>query len=390
MVTDQQVQRLRRFDRNGLRKGLAAAKAGMDDKTARRYRRLGKLPSEGGMDQTWRTRPDPFAEVWPLLEEHLTLNAGLEAKTLFGWLQRLYPGRFPDSPLRTVQRRLKQGRALQGPAKEVFFSHVHQPGRLAASDFTHGTDLGVTIAAAPFAHLVYHFVLTYSNWETGTICFAERFESLRDGLPNALAELGGVPQVHRTDCLSAAVPPGAERHAFRERYQALLRHYGLPGQAINPGEAHANGDVEQSHRQFKRALDQALLLRGSREFPSRLAYADFLRQLFAQLNAGRQQRRAEAGAVLRPLPARRLEACGRLRVRVDSGSTIHVRGNGYAVARRLIGEGVEGRLFAEHLEVWYAQRLMERLPRLRGRGKHQVNYRHVIDGLVRTPGAFVD
>jgi hypothetical protein len=388
MVTDLHIRRLRRLDQQGLSKSQAAAKAGIDDKTARKYRRLGKLPSEVRMEHTWRTRPNPFADVWPQVEEQLILNPGLEVKTLFDWLQRLYPGRFAEGQLRTLQRHIKQWRALHGPAKEVFFSQIHQPGQLCASDFTHASSLHVTINGQPFGHLIYHFVLTYSNWETGTVCFAESFESLSDGLQNALAELGGVPQRHRTDALTAAVPPGSDRPTFQRRYQALLRHYGLQGQSINPTKSHENGDVEQSHRQFKRALDQALMLRGSRDFASRASYEAFLRQLWCQRNQGRQARLAEELALLRPLPAQRLDACRRLAVRVDSGSTIHVGGNTYSVASRLIGEWVEARVHADHLEVWYAQQLVERLPRLRGRGKHRIHYRHVIDWLVRKPGAF--
>ena len=307
MVTDRHIQRLHRFDHQGWPKGQAAAKAGIDDKTARKYRRLGRLPSEVRMAHDWRTRPDPFADAWPQVEEQLTLNPGLEAQTLFAWLQRQHPGRFADGQLRTLQRRLKQWRALHGPAKEVFFTQVHQPGRLCASDFTHCTSLGITINGQPFAHLIYHFVLTYSNWETGTLCFAESFESLSTGLQNALAELGGVPQVHRTDSLTAAVPPGGERHTFQKRYQGLLEHYGLQGQAINPTRSHENGDVEQSHHRFKRALDQALLLRGHRDFPSRGDYEAFMRELFAQCNRGRVQRFQQERAVLRPLPAQRLD-----------------------------------------------------------------------------------
>src|SRR4029077_17114154 len=128
------------------------------------------------------------------------------------------------------------------------------------------------------------------------------------------------------------------------------------------------------HHRFKQALDQALMLRGSRDFASREAYAAFLRQLFAQLNAGRHARLGEEVAVLRPLPGRRLEACKRLRVRVETGSTIRVEGNVYSVVSRLIGEWVEARLHAERVEVWYAQRLVEQLPRLRGRVKHRIDY----------------
>ena len=392
MITNQQVRKLRRLDGDGLPKEAAALRVGIDAKTARKYRRLGKLPSEvKPMDRDWRTHPDAFAEVWPELEELLQAHPRLEAKTLFADLQRRFPGRFADGQLRTLQRRLKRWRAEYGPAKEVFFAQVHIPGRLAASDFTHCTELGVTINGCPFAHLIYHFVLTYSNWETGTVCFSESLESLSEGLQNALWELGGVPRMHRTDRLTAAVQPGVEgKEAFKQRYAALLRHYGLQGQAIQAGKGNENGDVEQSHHQFKRALDQALMLRGSRNFPDRDGYVAFLRGMFHQQNAGRTARLAEERALLRPLPGHRLEACKRLKVRVESGSIMRVEGNVYSVASRLIGEWVEARLYAEYVEVWYGQKRLEQLPRLRGRGKHKIEYRHVIDWLVRKPGAFAD
>jgi hypothetical protein len=394
MITDPQVCKLRRLDDLGTLKELAAVKAGMDPKTARKYRRLGKLPSEVKiMDRDWLTRPDAFAEVWPHIHIHeqLQLNPGLQAKTIFADLKRRFPGRFQDGQLRTLQRRCREWRALEGPAKEVFFAQIHHPGRLCASDFTHCTDLGVTINGIPFAHLIYHFVLTYSNWEAGSICFSESLESLSEGMQNALWQLGGVPQWHRTDRLAAAIQPGVEEaKGFKQRYQAILDHYGLQAQAIQAGKGNENGDVEQSHHQFKRALDQALMLRGSRDFASRDAYEAFLGQLFEQQNAGRCARLSEELPLLRALPARRLEACKRLKVRVDTSSTIRVEGNVYSVASRLIGEWVEARLYAEKVEVWYAQKQREQLPRLRGRGKHRIEYRHIIDWLVRKPGAFAD
>lgn len=245
MVTDLQVRKLRSLDRQGITKEKAAARAGLDPKTARKYRQLSRLPSEVKlMARDWRTKPDPFVTVWPQLEEMLGLNPGLEAKTLFVDLQRRYPGQFADGQLRTLQRRVKQWRALSGSAKEVFFDQVHYPGRLCASDFTHCTKLGVTIQGVPFDHLLYHFVLTYSNWETGTVCFAESYESLSEGLQNALAELGGVPQMHRTDRLTAAVPPGTEGASFTERYQGLLRHCPFAG----PGDPGGQGQRERGLR----------------------------------------------------------------------------------------------------------------------------------------------
>jgi hypothetical protein len=135
-------------------------------------------------------------------------------------------------------------------------------------------------------------------------------------------------------------------------------------------------------------VEQALLLRGSREFGSLAEYAQFLKDVFAQRNAGRRARLAEEIAVMRELPARRMESAKRERVKVDSGSLIHVERNSYSVNSRLIGARVEARSYLDHVEVWYGQRKVEDLPRLRGRGKHRIDYRHIIEWLVRKPGAF--
>jgi hypothetical protein len=388
MVTDKQVRKLWQLLTAGKSLMAAAARTDMDEKTARKFRRLRKLPSEVARPHDWQTRVDPFAEVWPEVCALLVDQPSLQAKTVFTELQRRYPGRFADGQLRSLQRKVRRWRALSGSPKEVFFSQVHEPGRLGASDFTHMSDLGVTIQGQPLAHMVYHFVLTYSNWETITICFSESFESLSEGLQNALWELGGVPARHRTDRLSTAVNNLVEGKEFTQRYQALLSHYGMIGEKIQADHAHENGDIEQRHRRFKEALDQALLLRGSRDFASRDEYTHFLHEVKDRLNAGRHGRVTEELSVLRSLPARRLEACHRQRCRVNQGSLIHVERNSYSVPSRLIGEKVEARLYAEHVEVWYAQQLIERLPRLRGRDKHRINYRHIIDWLVRKPGAF--
>lgn len=388
MVTDNQIRRLRVLSKVEKNQEIAAAKAGMDAKTARRYLRSGKLPSESRQERTWRTRADPFDGVWEEVVSLLNNGPGLEAKTLLEELQRRYPGRFADGQLRTLQRRVKVWRAVEGPAKEVFFTQRHEPGRLSASDFTHMTELGITIQGRSLPHLVYHFVLTYSNWETGTICYSESFESLAEGLQNALWELGKVPARHRTDRLSSAVNNMSDPREFTDRYEALLAHYRLQGEKTQPSSPHETGDAEQSHFRLKSAVEQALLLRGSREFPAIEDYAGFLRKLFAQRNAGRKGRLREEVAAMRELPDHRLDACRIEQVRVDSGSLVYVDRNIYSVPSRLIGERVEARLYVDRVEIWYAQRKVEQLPRLRGRRKHRVDYRHIIDWLVRKPGAF--
>jgi hypothetical protein len=388
MVTDRQVRRLRTLMQREKTLAGAAAKAGMDEKTARKYVRVGKLPSELGRPHTWRTRRDGFEAVWPEAREFLEANGGLEGKALFEYLQRRYPGRFWDGQLRTFQRRVKAWRATEGPSREVMFPQRHEPGRLCQSDFTRTGQLGVTVGGQPFAHLIYHFVLTYSNWETGTVCYSESFESLAEGLQGALWELGGVPAVHQTDCLSAAVNKLEAPEEFTQRYRALLAHYGLRGMHGQPETPHENGDVEQRHHRFKRAIEQALLLRGSRDFESLETYEVFLRDLFRQLNAGRGRRLQEELAVLRRLPRCRFEAFRREEARVGPHSTIHVLRNVYSVHSRLIGEKVRVYVYADRLEVWHGTRRVACLPRLRGNRKHCIHYRHIIDWLVRKPGAF--
>ena len=388
MVTDQQVRRL--FKLNQVEKyfGIAAMKAGMDEKTARKYRGTGKLPSELKQGHTWRTREDPFEDVWDDIKSMLDCNPGLEAKTIFEYLQRKCSGEFADGQLRTLQRRIKIWRAVEGPSKEVFFSQIHRPGELGQSDFTHMNKLGVTISGVPFDHMIYHFVLTYSNWEAGTICFSESFESLSQGLQNALWELGGVPEKHRTDCLTTAVNKADHPEEFTRRYQDLVDHYGTSACKINPNRPNENGDVEQRNYRFKKAVDQALLLRGNRNFDDRTSYEEFLRKLFMQLNAGRNKRFMEEQAVLHRLPKRRIDSCKRLEMKVGPSSTIRANHNVYSVESRLIGENIQVRLYMERLEIWYGQKKVDTLPRQRGEGKHKINYRHIIDSLIRKPGAF--
>ena len=119
MVTDAQFRRLMKRIHSGDPLAVAAAKADMDEKTARKYRRAAKLPSQVKVAHTWRNRPDAFVQVWPEIQQALELNPGLQAKTLFQYLQRQRPGQYQDAQLRTLQRRIKLWRALEGPAKEV-------------------------------------------------------------------------------------------------------------------------------------------------------------------------------------------------------------------------------------------------------------------------------
>ncbi|MCP4624178.1 MAG: IS21 family transposase [bacterium] len=367
---------------------IASAKAGMSERTARKYVKLDKLPSQTKVVRTWRTRENPFSRDWDWIEEQLESNTGLEAKTLFVALQSQYPGRYSDGQLRTLQRQIKAWRALSGPGKEVFFPQLYRPGEWSCSDFTRMGKLGITISGSPFPHMIYHFVLNYSNWETGVLCYSESFESFSQGLQAGFWKLGGVTKHHRTDSLSAAVNNLSDPKEFTQRYQNLCRHYGFKAAKTQPNSPHENGDAEQSHHRFKRAIEQALMLRGHKDFPDIQSYQEFLNKMFDQLNSGRRERFQEELAVLKELPERRLEDYQDISVKVAAGSTIRVRNNTYSVNSRLLREKVRVRIYSEHLEVWYAQQKVDHFPRLRGRKKARIDYRHIIDSLIEKPGAF--
>lgn len=365
----------------------AALRSGMSENTARRYRQ-GALPKGARPERAYRTRPDPFAEVWPEVEKMLEVAPGLEAKTIFERLLERPESTFTEGQLRTLQRKIRRWRAQHGPHKEVMFPQEHRPGEYAQSDFTSMNDLGITIGGEPFDHLVYHFMLPYSRWETGMVCFSESFETLIAGFQRAVGELGRVPHKHRTDNLSAATHDLKDGgRAFNERYLGAMAHYGVEADRNTPGRAHENGSVEQAHHRFKRAVEQALLVRGTRDFAGRASYEAFLSEIFA----ARNKRRTSLGDDLRgmkELPPMRIEDFRRERVTVTRFSTIRAAENTYSVSSRLIGEQVDLRLYAETIEVWHGERLVTAMERQRGRGNVIIDYRHVIWSLVRKPGAF--
>src|SRR5579859_5067527 len=390
MKRDSEVVLMRRERAKGRTQEQAAARAGMSVRTLRRYERRGKLPSQFQEPRTYRTRPSPFAEDWPWIASQLERDPALQGTTLFGLLKELHPGRYQASQLRTLHRQIAAWRAQYGPGREVIFPQIHQPGEAAQSDFTYMNSLGVTLGGVAFPHLIYHLVLVYSNIEAVQICFSESFEALVEGFETCLWQVGGVPRQHRTDHLSAAIHPlhSENRAQAKERYRLLMAHYGVEPTTNNLGVAHENGDVEQEHRQFKRAVDQALRVRGSRDFADRAAYARFLQNLVRQRNLRRQVRWLEERAALRPLPAAPLALCRELRVPVSRFSTIQVLRNTYSVPSRLIGSTLLVRVHAETLEVYRGTSPLLTMPRLLGHGQHRIDYHHVIWSLVRKPGAF--
>jgi len=389
MITDGQTRRLRRFLAQGESLALAARRSGMTEKTARKYRDSEGLPSEGRSPRHWRTRIDPFVKVWSEVQARLEAEPKLRAFTLFGWLQEKYPGQFSDSQRRTFERRVRRWRGTRGANREVIFRQVHFPGALGASDFTDMGSLKITIGGRLFPHLLYHFVLTYSNWESVTICQSESFEALSFGLQEAFWKMGGVPRRHRSDSLSAAVNNLSEDRDFRARYRDLMDYYRVEPQRTNARKPQENGDVESSNGHLKTVVEQALLLRGSRDFASHDDYKQFLCELMDKRNTPRSEKFAEEQLQFGELPPTKLDYRHHVRdIKVSRSSTIQVKRNTYSVPSRLIGHRVDVVIDIDSMTVWYAGSQVQRMPRLMGRGKHAINYRHVIDSLVRKPGAF--
>lgn len=371
--------------------GRAAERSGMDRKTARKYVRAGKLPSELKAPRHWRTRTDPIApEDWAFVVSQLSESPGLEAKTLFELLQEHSPGVYGDGQLRTLQRRVKQWRAEKGPDKEVFFAQEHRAGEAAQTDFTHGTGLGVTIRGAAFMHLLCHFVLPYSNWEWVTVCLSESLLALRRGVQAAVFRLGKHPVWHQTDNSTAATHDVGERkRKFNAEYESMVTHFGMKPRTIEVGEKEQNGDVEASHRALKRRIEQRLIVRGDRDFESVEAYEQWLGEDPVERgNRGRRERLAHELAAMSAVRAERLPEFREHDVTVTSWSTIRVDNNTYSVPSRLRDERVRVRVYERRLEVYYAQTKQLVIERLVGRNGHRINYRHIIWSLVQKPGAF--
>jgi len=392
MVTDEQVRLLRQKRMKGKSQESAAAAAGMSVRTARKWE-SGALPSTSKQPRAWRTRRDPFEGVWgeeivPLLVRDE--DRVLQATTLLELLDGRYPGRFGAGQLRTLQRRIRDWRAVAGPEREVYFEQTHPPGREAQLDFTHGTELGVRVAGEAFDHLLFEFVLCFSGWRWVSLAFGETFEALVDGLQGALWELGGVPEIARSDNLSAATHElkRSGGRALNERFAGVLAHYGLHSTRIHPGRSHENGVVEQAHHRLKSALAQALVIRGSRDFETVEQYVAFVQEVVERLNRPSLTRLAEEREHLRALPASRVPGYTVYRVKVRKWSTIRISNKTYSVPSRLRGHEVEVRQYANEIEVLYQGQCVERMPRLRGGREHRIDYRHVIWSLVRKPGAF--
>ena len=393
-ITDQQV-RLYMTDLQNHSQRTAAARAGFSERTARRFDADPTLPSQRKIVHR-RTVADPLEGYWetdllPLLEN----DSALQAVTLLRHLQGLHPLAFPDDRIRrTLERRVRQWRALSGPERDIIFRQTPEPGYMAQSDFTHADELQVMIAGQPFRHLLYHFVMVYSRWEhVGVVLGGESFTALAENLQQALWSLGGVPQNHRTDSLSAAFRnlTADQREDITKRYDAFVGHYGMDASRNNRGEAHENGAVESQNRHLKKAIEQALILRGSHDFATIEEYRCFIDLTVARRNKQRVAAVQAERAHLKPLPQRRTTDFTEIVARVTRTGGFLVHSVFYSAPSRLIGKRLRVHVYDDHIAAFLGATPVVNHPRRRGRDDgvrvHCVNYRHVIHALRRKPQA---
>ena len=391
MKKDTEVKLYMQERRKGTSQRVAAARAGMSERTGRKYEQARQLPSHLKTPHTWQTRINPFEEDWPWVVSQLERDPARPRKTLFALLCERHPGRYQATQVRTLQRHIARWRALHGPEQEVIFEQRHIPGERAQSDFTHMADLGVTIAGEAFPHMVYHFVLTYSNTEAASICFSETFEALAEGIEKALWQIGGVPEQHRTDHRSrSGASPG---QVWTGRLDQALRCAHGPLRHATNLEQHRGSSREWGCRTVPLPLQRGCRSSLAHPRQSRVSQSSRLRprishELVRQRNLTRSVRFRAEGEVLRPLPAAPLAPCKEVRLRVSRFSTIHLDSNVYSVPSRLIGTSVVVRVRAETLEGFVGSGLAFTLPRLVGKHRHHIDYHHLIWSLVRKPGAF--
>ena len=376
---------------------IAAAKAGFSTATAYRIEADPRLPSKKKSPRG-RRRPDPLAGVWdskiaPMLEA----APGVRAVAIFEEICRRDPAIAPGVR-RTLERRIARWRALNGPHRDVIFRQEHPPGRMGLSDFTDMGALGITIAGERLSHRLYHFRLAFSGFEhTHVVLGGESFVALAEGLQNALWALGGVPEQHRSDSLSAAFR-NLDRIAqddLTRRYEELCAHYGMTPSRNNRGLAHENGSIESSHGHLKKALGDELLLRGSCDFEDLAAYRCFIDEVVGRRNARNRKRIEIERPALKPLPERRTTDYEEVRVQVTSSGGFMLRRVFYSVPSRLIGHRLNVHLYDDRLECFLGSTQLLTLrrghpPQGSGKHSHVVDYRHIIHALRKKPMALLN
>ena len=351
-------------------------------------------------DGTLRKRPgppDPLKGIWDeVAVPWLAAVPDLPAVFVYERLLDEFP-HLDERCRKTVERRVREYRAINGLQQDVKFSQQAVPGELGISDFTTMARHQVTIKRAPFDHLMYHFRLPYSGYEYAHVVLGgESFVALSTGLQDALWDLGGVPRYHRTDSLASAYKNLniQTKEDLTRRYEEFCADYGMQPTRNNRGQAHENGSIESAHGHFHRAVRSALKFRGSRDFRDLASYRQFIAEIVARRNHRKAKAIAKERKYLQRLPDQSSANYELVYAKVTSSSAITVRKVFYTVPSQLIGEQLRVRIYDDRLECYLGERYLFPLPRgRRGAGNslgYVIDYRHIIHSLRVKPGALLN
>ena len=384
--TDKEVKLFMKH-RETLSQELSAAKVGMTAKTGRKYEKSGLLPSQNKQVRTYKTRANPFAEHSRLIEDKFKASPKLHARTILMHLMTTFPdANYNINQLRTLERRIQPLRLLYGCEKEIYFPQEIRPGIQSQSDWTNMNSLAITVDGNTFPHLLFHLMLPYSCWESVDICYSESFDSLANGYQKAVRELGFSVALHKTDNSSTATKKARVGRDYTNRYEALMSHYQVRPIKNNPGKGNENGSVEKSHDLFKTAVDQALMLRGSRNFDTLQHYTQFLENLVNLRNSVRKIKTDEEKLLLQALPPTNYSYTESYNARVNKLGMVTIDRRRYSVPTKLIGKRLNAEVDHRQIRLYSDSILVSTLPK--SEAKITIDYRHIIDSLIRKPGAF--
>lgn len=399
-ITNRQEEIYMQSRNLGTTQKVSAVRSGISERSGREIEK-GRRKDPRSMLKSIRTRNDPLAEVWgkelvPMLEQ----MPMLQPITLLEHMQERYLDEignpiYSDKILRTLQRRVKEWKAVHGPKREVMFRQIHYPGQMGLSDFTKLKRVTITIQGKPLSHLLYHFRLIFSHWShLKVVLGGESYTALTEGLQEALWRLGGSPKEHRTDSLSAAFKNLSrdEKKDVTERYDQFCQHYQMKATRNNLSVKHENGGVESPHGHLKRRIEQALILRRSNDFEAIESYQAFIDEITNQHNRRNAQAIQVERKELQKLPKYKGTDYTDVVATVTSSATINVCRVIYTVPSQLVGETLRVRLYHDRMCCYLGTRQVHQLTRKYSNDKltrvRQIDYRHLIHSLVKKPQAF--
>ena len=400
-ITNQQVKLYMKYQATtNLSKAVCAAKSGFSERSAttidqgKHHSQLPYTPRQ------YKTRTSDLDNIWetvlvPMLDD----NPSLQPKTLMLYLQRTYLDKdglsiYTDSQLRTLQRKVSEWKALNGPSKDIMFPQEHYPGVQALSDFTSMNSINILIANEPLVHMLYHFRLVYSKYSyIKVILSGESFQALSEGLQEALYEIDGSPQEHRTDSLSAAYKNDQyiPNDDLTDSYNDLCSYYNMSPTRNNKGVSHENGSVESSHGHLKNRIRQEILLRGSNNFETLEGYEQWIHTIVQNSNKRNSKNFKIEQQYLQKLPINKSVDFEIKSVKVSSHSMINVKHMYYSVPGRLVGYTVTLHIYQKVIVGYIGANKafsLERKYISECSNRYIIDYRHVIHALVRKPKAF--